>query len=87
MEFIGLLDDHSQDACVRVIGIGSASSAADSAVETFESTGGAQVPAVPGRELLFQMVVGDGGTEVTAQGGDSFGLRMAIGTDDPEIAA
>jgi len=71
---------------VRVIGIGDTNPAAESAVEAFEATGSAQVFAVPGRELLLQMVVGDSRAEVTTQGGDRFRLGMAIFAHDLEIA-
>ena len=87
MEFKYFLSDHSDKALVGVIGTGGASSAAESAVEALESTGGTQVSAFPGRKLLFQMVVGDGRAEVTAQGGDRLRLRMAIRADDLQIAA
>mgnify|MGYP001827654431 CR=1 FL=1 len=87
MEFGCFLGDHSKKAAFGVVGIGRASSAAESAVEAFESTGGAQVAAFPGRELLFQKVVGDSGAEVTAQGGDSLRLGVTIGAGDFQVAA
>jgi hypothetical protein len=83
---MGLLCDHGENALVRVIGTGRASSASESAVEAFETAGGAQMPSLPGRELLLDEVVGDGGSEVSAQGGDSLGLRVTVLADDLQIA-
>jgi hypothetical protein len=60
MERMDLLSDHGEKALVRVIGIGGTSPTPNSAVEALKATGGTQVSAVPGRKLLFEVVVGDG---------------------------
>jgi hypothetical protein len=85
MELVGFWSDHSEKALIGVIGIGRPMPAADSAVEAFEAAGGTRVFAVPGGELLFQMVVGNRRAKVTARGSDSFRLRMAIFAHDLEI--
>ena len=83
---MGLLCEHSENALVGVIGTGSARSASESAVEAFETAGGAQMPSLPGRELLLDEVVSDGEAEVSAQGSDGLRLRVTELADDPEIS-
>ena len=69
-----------------MVGTGCASPAADCAIEAFESTGRAQMFAIPGRELLFDMIVADRRPEVPAQRRYSFGLGITVGTNDPQVA-
>jgi len=77
VEQAGSLGDRRVDTQLGAIGVCSAGLAADRA----------EVVATPGREFLFEMIVGDGGAEVPAQGGRGFRLGMAVGTDDLQIAA
>ena len=86
MGFESFLSDHCQNALVGMIGVGGACPAADSAIEALETAGCAKVSALPGRMLLFHLVVGDGGAEVTAQRGYGLGLGMAPRANDFEVA-
>ena len=71
MKFKCFLSDHGEKIRVGMVSAGRT----NSAVEAFEATGGAPVSTSLGRELLFQMVVGDS-REVAAQGDGSVRLRV-----------
>ena len=75
---VDLLGDHGQDASVGMIGVGTADAAAQAAIKAFEATGCAQVGAAPSWVVFLNGEVGERSTEVTAQGGHSFGLAIAV---------
>src|SRR5512136_2204372 len=87
MEQVGFLGSHGNDTQLGVIGIGGTGLVSDVAVEAFQAADRAQVFAVPARGDSFQVKVGDGQPEVTAQGSYGEWLGLSVGTDDLEIAA
>ncbi len=79
----GFLVHYGHEADIGVTG----ASSTDASVETFEVTGGAKVLDAPMRMGLLDGGIGDGMSEITAQGGDSLGLGEAILATDLEVAA
>lgn len=55
MELVYLLSDHGENTLVRVIGIGSASTA-ESALKAFEAAGGTEVSPFPRGVFFFQLL-------------------------------
>ena len=84
---IGFLSDDSQDPLVGVIGAGAADVPAQGAIEALQAAGGTQMAAVPVRVLLLDAIVGQGGAEVAAQGGDGVRLGVPVLADDLQVAA
>lgn len=79
------LTDHGLDAGIGMISRSSPCSTADSFVEAFQATGGTKVSEMPGGVITLDEEIGNGLTEVSAQGLDSSGLCETIGATDLEI--
>ena len=66
--------DHRLQTGIGVIGAGSPCSAPETAIEAFQSAGGAQVENLPVRMALVDGKVSDGRAKVGAEATDCLGL-------------
>jgi hypothetical protein len=83
---MSLLSDHSQKAAVGMVGTGGTSSTAKPSIESLKTAGGTQMTTLSGRVLLLDVVVSDGESKVSAQGGDCLGLGITVLADNVPTA-